>query len=432
LSSPTLSTKLQWIAEQAVDKARVFTTLAHLIDEELLREAFRLTRKDGAQGIDGQTGEAYAEQLDANLRDLHARLRSRRYVAPPVRRVRIPKASGGERPIGITTFEDKVVQRAVVMLLSAIYERDFYRFSYGFRPRAGAHRALRALREGCMALGGGWIVDADIRGFFDSVDHGVLRDILRRRVKDGGILRLIGKWLNAGVVDDGELIHPETGTPQGGVISPLLANIYLHAVLDEWFAQVVKPRLGGRSFLIRFADDFVIVCASEKDARRVLEVLPKRLAKYGLTLHPEKTRLIRFRQPEAMSQKADGSGTLEFLGFTHHWTRSRRGYWVIKRRTAQRALHRSMRDITTWCRNHRHFALEVQHHMLCLKLRGHYGYYGIKGNYHLLEALYEHTKTAWVKWLNRRGGKKHFGWKAFAQLEGVLPLPPPRIVHASV
>jgi RNA-directed DNA polymerase len=432
LSSPTLSTKLQRIAEQAVDKTRVFTTLAHLIDEELLREAYRLTRKDGATGVDGQTGEAYAEQLDANLRDLHERLRSRRYSAPPIRRVHIPKASGGERPIGITTFEDKIVQRAVVMLLSAIYERDFYRFSYGFRPGLGAHRALRALREGCMALGGGWIVDADIRGFFDSVDHGVLRDILRQRVRDGGILRLIGKWLNAGVMDNGELFHPETGTPQGGVISPLLANIYLHAVLDEWFAQVVQPRLGGRSFLIRFADDFVIVCASEKDARRVLEVLPKRLAKYGLTLHPEKTRLIRFRQPEAISQKADGNGTLEFLGFTHHWTRSRRGYWVIKRRTARKALNRSMRDITLWCRNHRHFALKAQHHMLCLKLRGHYGYYGIKGNYRLLEQLYEHTKQAWVKWLNRRGGKKHFGWKAFAQLEEVLPLPLPRIVHASV
>lgn len=432
MSSPTLSTTLQRIAEQAVDKTRVFTTLAHLIDEELLREAYRLTRKDGATGIDGQTGEAYAEQLDGNLRDLHERLRSQRYSAPPIRRVRIPKASGGERPIGITTFEDKVVQRAVVMLLSAIYERDFYRFSYGFRPGLGAHRALRALREGSMALGGGWIVDADIRGFFDSVDHGVLRDILRRRVRDGGILRLIGKWLNAGVMDSGELFHPETGTPQGGVISPLLANIYLHAILDEWFAQVVQPRLRGRSFLIRFADDFVIVCASEKDARRVLEVLPKRLAKYGLTLHPEKTRLIRFRQPEATSQKADGNGTLDFLGFTHHWTRSRRGYWVIKRRTARKALHRSMRDITVWCRNHRHFALKAQHHMLCLKLRGHYGYYGIKGNYRLLEHLYEHTKQAWVKWLNRRGGKKHFGWKAFAQLEEALPLPLPRIVHASV
>jgi RNA-directed DNA polymerase len=410
----------------------VFTTLAHQIDEELLREAYRLTRKDGAEGIDGQTGKAYAEHLDANLRDLHERLRSRRYVAPPVRRVRIPKASGGERPIGIPTFEDKIVQRAVAMLLAAIYERDFYRFSYGFRPGRGAHRALRALREGCMALGGGWIVDADIRGFFDSVDHGLLRQFLRRRIRDGGILRLIGKWLNAGVLDHGELFHPETGTPQGGVISPLLANIYLHAVLDEWFAQVVQPRLGGRSFLIRFADDFVIVCASERDAHRVLEVLPKRLAKYGLTLHPEKTRLIRFRQPEAANQQAEGNGTLQFLGFTHHWTRSRRGYWVIKRRTARKALHRAMRDITAWCRNHRHLTLKAQHHRLCLKLRGHYGYYGIKGNYHLLEVLYEHTKMAWVKWLNRRGGKKHFGWKAFTQLEVELPLPMPKIIHASI
>ena len=361
MSSPTLSTKLQRIAEQAADRARTFTTLAHLIDEELLLEAYRLTRKDGAPGVDARTGREYAEHLEPNLKDLHERLRSQKYVAPAVRRVRIPKAGGGQRPIGIPTFEDKIVQRAVVMLLTAIYERDFHFFSYGFRPGRGAHQALAALRETCMTLNGGWIVDADIRGFFDSVDHGVLREILRHRVRDGAILRLIGKWLKAGVLEGSQLLHPETGTPQGGVISPLLANIYLHAVLDEWFVEVAQPRLYGRSSLIRYADDFVVVCELEKDARRVLDVLPKRLAKYGLTLHPDKTRLIPFRRPSLYSSKAGGCGTFEFLGFTHHWARSLRGGWVLKQRTAGKALGRTMRTIARWCRHHRHDPVGEQH-----------------------------------------------------------------------
>lgn len=432
MSSPTLSTQFQRIAKQAEDKTRVFTNLAHLIDVDLLREAYRLTRKDGATGVDGQSGEQYAEQLESNLEGLHERLRTRTYRASPVRRVHIPKANGDTRPIGIPTFEDKIVQRAVVMLLSVIYERDFYDFSYGFRQSKGAHQALRELRALCMGMGGGWIVDADIRGFFDSVDHRVLRRILRRRVNDGGILRLIGKWLQAGVLEGQQLLRPETGTPQGGVISPLLANAYLHAVLDEWFVEVVQPHLKGKSFLIRYADDFLIVCQREDDARRILAVLPKRMAKYGLTLHPEKTRLIRFRQPEEDNPKVDGNGTFEFLGFTHHWTRSRRGYWVVKRRIAKRALSRCLQALTTWCKESRHFPLADQYRMLCWKLRGYYAYYGIPGNSRPLGQLLEHTRQVWMKWLNRRGSKKHFGWKAFRAMEKGFPLPPPRIIHRLV
>jgi RNA-directed DNA polymerase len=326
-----------------------------------------------------------------------------------------------------------VVQRAVVLLLSEIYERDFYDFSFGFRPRIGAHRALAALRDACMDLQGGWIVDADIRGFFDSVDHGKLREILRRRVNDGGILRLVGKWLKAGVLEGGAILRPETGTPQGGVISPLLANIYLHAVLDEWWVEAVQPRLAGKAVLLRFADDFVIVCELERDARRVLEVLPKRLSKYGLTLHPEKTRLIAFKRPPSLYENWDGGcGTFEFLGFTHHWTRSRRGKWVIKRRTAGKALSRTMKAFNAWCRNHRHLPVVEQHRQLCRKLRGHYGYFGIAGNYRALNWIYRFTQRAWVKWLNRRGGKKYFGWKAFLTMAKELPLPQPKLVHPLV
>lgn len=398
----------------------------------MLREACRLTRKDGAPGADGQTGEQYTERLEANLEELHERLRTQKYRATPVRRVHIPKANGGTRPIGIPTFEDKIVQKAVVMLLSPIYEQDFYDFSYGFRPGKGAHQALRDLREQCMSLGGGWVVDADIRGFFDSVDPAVLHQILRQRVQDGGIHRLIGKWLKAGVLEGSHLLHPETGTPQGGVVSPLLANIYLHTVLDGWFAQEVQPRLKGRSFLIRYADDFLIVCKHKEDAQRVMAVLPKRLAKFGLTLHPDKTRMIQFRQPEEDKPKADGNGTFEFLGFTHHWTRSLRGYWVIKRRTAKKALHRGLQALEDWCRQNRHLPVTEQHQQLNKKLRGYYAYFGIRGNYRALYRLFRHTERAWVKWLNRRGGKKHFGWKAFAAMQKVFPLPQPRIIHRRV
>jgi group II intron reverse transcriptase/maturase len=257
LRSPTVTTKLQRLAEQAKrDPKRVFTNLAHLIDEDFLREAYRRTRKSSAAGIDGVTAKLYAEHLDENLHDLHDRLRRGRYQAAPVVRVWIEKEDGGRRPIGKPAFEDKIVQRAVAMLLEAIYEQDFSNRSYGFRPGRSPHDALRDLRAQCMGEGIGWIVDADVSGYFDSIDRTHLREVLRRRVNDGSIMRLIGKWLRAGVMEDGVLQHPETGVIQGGVISPVLANIFLHQVLDEWFEQVVQPRLTGRSLLTRFADDF--------------------------------------------------------------------------------------------------------------------------------------------------------------------------------
>jgi RNA-directed DNA polymerase len=432
MSSPTLSTRFQRIAEQASDKARVFTTLAHLIDVELLLEAFGQLRREAAPGIDGQTAAEYAVGLEVRLRDLHERLRCQQYRATPGLRVWIEKDDGSQRPLAIPILEDKIVQRAVVLLLSPIYEQDFYEFSYGFRPERGAHDALRALREQSMELGGVWLVDADIRGFFDSVDHGLLQQILRQRVNDGGIIRLVGKWLNAGIQEGGSVTRPETGTPQGGVISPLLSNIFLHTVLDEWFVEQVQPRLRGRSFLIRYADDFVIGCEFEVDARRVLVVLAKRLAKYGLSLHPDKTRLVQFQRPSRVHPEAAGNGTFDFLGFTHYWGRSRRGFWVIKRRTARKRLQRSMLAISQWCRRYRHEAMALQCKKLGQKLRGHYGYYGIVGNFGALEVVYQHTRQVWRKWLSRRSWKSQVSWEKFLELEKIFALPRPRIVHAKV
>ena len=314
------------------------------------------------------------------------------------------------------------------MLLEQIYEQDFYDFSYGFRPGRSAHQALCELRTQCMTNRTRWIVDADIRGFFDTLDRGVLRELLHRRVKDGGVDRLIGKWFHAGVLDGADLSRPEQGTPQGGVASPMFANIYLHYVLDEWFAEQVQPRLRGQSFLIRFADDFIIGCELEDDARRVLDVLPKRLAKYGLEIHSEKTRLIPFARPSD-DHENDSNGTFDFLGFTNYWEKSRRGNWVVKRKTAGKRLRRAIRAVYDWCKSHRHLPVSEQHRMLVLKLRGHYQYDGLKCNIRSLQRLYHHTIRAWQKWLGTRSQKSYITWDAMKKLLRTYPLPRPRIVH---
>ena len=346
----TVFTKQQRIAELARNGPEMaFTTLAHHIDIDWMHMAYAQTRKDGAVGVDGQTAADYENNLMGNLQDLLDRAKSGTYVAPPVRRVHIPKAGSPNetRPLGIPTFEDKILQRAVLMVLEPVYETDFLDASHGFRPGRGAHGALDSLWKQAMNLGCCWIVDVDLRKFFDTIDHGHLREFLKRRVRDGVILRLIGKWLNAGVLEDGVLTTPEHGTPQGGVISPLLANIVLHYVLDEWFAKEVRPRLKGEAFLIRYADDFVIGVAREDDARRIMEVLPKRMSKYGLTVHPEKTRVVRFHpadvaDSEPADQNSTGPRTFDFLGFTHYWGRSLKGGWVVKRKTAKSRLKRAI------------------------------------------------------------------------------------------
>jgi group II intron reverse transcriptase/maturase len=283
-------------------------------------------------------------------------------------------------------------------------------------------------------MGGGWVVEVDIRKFFDTLDQARLRELLRQRIRDGVLLRQIGKWLNAGVLEDGSLTLPSAGTPQGGVISPLLANVYLHYVLDVWFEQEVKPRLQGRAFLIRYADDFVMGFAREADARRVLDVLPKRFGKYGLTLHPDKTRLVAFRPPERSprgdSEAGPRPGTFDLLGFTHYWGRSRKGNWVVKRRTAASRLRRAIQAIARWCRFNRHRPLAEQHQALGQKLRGHFGYYGITGNGEALRRFRDAVKRLWRKWLSRRSRGDPLSWDRFTRLLERYPLPAAVVVHS--
>jgi group II intron reverse transcriptase/maturase len=331
-------------------------------------------------------------------------------------------------------LEDKILQRAVVMVLEAVYEQDFRDCSYGFRPGRSAQQALDALWQQTMKMGGGWVLEVDIRKFFDTLDHAHLRELLRRRIRDGVLLRLIDKWLKAGVLEEGVLTYPTTGSPQGGVISPLLANVYLHYVLDVWFAVEVQPRLQGRAFLIRYADDFVMVFGREEDARRVLEVLPKRFGKYGLTLHPDKTRLVAFRPPGSSAPGGPGEdcspGTFDLLGFTHYWGRSRQGQWVVKRRTTTSRLRRALTTIADWCRRNRHKPIEEQQQTLGQKLRGHFAYYGITGNGGALRRFRDGVVRLWRKWLSRRTRGDPFSWDRFNLLLRQYPLPAAVVVHS--
>ena len=435
-SSGNISTRLERIAKLAKQMQGVsLTTLAHHIDLEWLNEAYRRTRKDGAAGVDGQTAARYAVNLQDNLKSLLDRAKSGdHYRAPPVRRVHIPKGDGRKtRPIGVPAFEDKVLQRAVAMVLEAIYEQDFLDCSYGFRPKRSAHQALRAVWKQAMDLGGCWVLEADIEDFFGTVDLTQLRAILRHRVQDGVLLRLLDKWLKAGVMEQGCVYHPETGVPQGGVISPILSNIYLHEVLDQWFERQVKPRLKGRGHLVRFADDFVIVFEREDDARRVQEVLPKRFGKYGLRLHPDKTRLLRF-EPPSKTKLPDELSTqrgrsFDLLGMTLYWNKSRRGRWVVTQKTAKARFRRGLRRLSLWCKHHRHDPVEEQHVALSRKLQGHYAYYGVTGNFRALLQFFEQTKRIWHKWLSRRSSRG-ITWERMAAILKAYPLPRPRVVHS--
>jgi group II intron reverse transcriptase/maturase len=399
------------------------------LDEEWMRYAYDLTRKDGAVGVDGQTAAEYASNLQANLRSLLYRIKSGRYKAQPARRVYIPKADGSKRPLGIPTFEDKVAQRAIVLLLEPLYEQDFKDCSFGFRPGKSAHQALEQLRSNIMRCNCKWVIDVDLRRFFDTIDKGMLRNLIAKRVGDGVVRKMIDKWLKAGILEDGQLIRSSFGTPQGGVASPLLANVYLHYALDEWFYDEVLPRLGRRASLIRFCDDFVMAFESYDDCKRVQRVLGLRMARYALTLHEEKTRLIDFRFKRLRVIAKEHATTFNFLGFTHVWGKSMQGKDVIRQYTAKDRYAKAVKATNEWCRTNRHRPIEEQHEKLTQKMKGHYAYYGITGNHKRLQWYFNQTRRIWKKWLSRRTRGWTLPWEDFAKLLERYPLPQPHIVH---
>lgn len=421
------------IAELAKrDPKRVLTSLHHFIDQQWIHEAYLLTRKDGAVGIDGVTAAKYEEDLDKNLKDLLERFKSGRYKAPLIRRVHIPKGDGKTRPIGITTYEDKILQRAVVMVLEQVYEQEFYDFSYGFRPGRSPHMAIRAVRGGRWKTDGYWALEVDIKGYFDTIDHKHLRGFLDQRVKDGVIRRAIDKWLKAGIVEEGQVTYNETGTPQGGVVSPLISNIYLHHVLDQWFVETVQPRLFGKSELIRFADDFVLFFSREDDARRVLNVLYKRFSKHGLEIHPDKTNLVKMYPPSLREggRSPDEKGRiLNFLGFTFYWgLSSSRGMQVMVK-TRKERLSRGLKEISAWCKDNMHRKIIAQATELARKVAGHYQYFGVTYNYTAINRYFNEVQRIWKYWLGRRSEKGNLSWESFNRKTQRCKLPRPKIKH---
>jgi RNA-directed DNA polymerase len=426
----TLTTKLAQVAKVAKERPKErFTSLAHLMDEELLKRAWERTRKDGAAGVDGKTAKWYAANLKENLTDLCTRFRSGGYQAPPVRRAYIEKDDGRKRPLGIPTVEDKVAQRAVAILLETVYEQDFLPCSYGFRPKRSAHQALAGLQGAIVMKPVRWVLEIDIEDFFGTMNHEWLRKMVQHRIKDGALNRLIGRWLRAGVMEDGAVTRTDLGTPQGGVISPILGNLYLHHVIDLWFEKKVKKTLQKESYLFRYADDAVFCFESRKDAEEVLELLRERLSKFGLKLNAGKTRMIRFGR---WAEEDEGSRpeTFHFLGFTHHVGRTRAGKFTVKRRTMAKRLGRAKRRVTDWCRQNRHLKVNEQRDGLNAILRGHNGYYGITGNYECLEHFYLHVTRTWRSWLDRRGRRGSMPWDRFNEVLKRLPLVRPTIVHS--
>ncbi len=428
-----MCTKIHRIAELAKeDPKRQFFSIAHLITVEKLYEAFRCLRKEASAGVDGVTYEQYETNAEENIRQLHQRLKEGKYRAQPLRRVYIPKEDGKQRPISIPALEDKIAQKAVVDLLNAIYEQDFLDCSYGFRPGRGQHQALDEVGRVICTRPTGWVLEIDIRSYFDSIVRSALVEMIEKRVTDGSVLRLIQKWIKVGVIEDGKLLVSETGTGQGQPISPLLANIYLHHVLDEWVEDVVKPRLKGEAYEIRFADDAILCFQYREDAEKVLSVLPKRFEKYGLTLHPEKTRLIEFGRYAARNAKKQGKKpeTFNFLGLTHVCARSQKGKFTVHVKTMAKRLRRGLKAVADWCQQHRHDPVSEQQKTLNAKLRGHYQYYGRPTNHRSIWQFYRRVRRIWREWLSRRTRGRPLTWERFEALLRQHPLVPPRITHS--
>jgi RNA-directed DNA polymerase len=427
---PTPLSRLTELAKE--DSARRFYSIAHFLTPRALYEAFKELRRDASAGMDGVTFQDYQKELGRNLQDLWERVKSGRYRAQPLRRVYIPKEDGkSERPISIPALEDKIVQGATVRLLNPIFEADFLSCSYGSRPGRSPHQALDEIDRVLFRESITHVLELDIKSYFDSIVRKHLVEMIERRVSDGSILRLIGKWINVGVIEEGRLLQTEDGVGQGQVISPFLANVYLHTVLDKWFEDEVKPRLKRKAFLVRYVDDAVICFQDEEDAQRVLKVLEKRFSNYGLTLHPEKTRLVEFgrtalENAERMGRAPD---TFDFLGLTHIPERSRRGFYRPGVKTMKKRLKRGLKEIGRWCKRNRHEPVNDQQETLNAKLRGHYQYYGRSSNFRSLWGFYHAVNRIWHKWLSRRTRGAPMSWETFNDLLSRHPLLKPQITH---
>lgn len=421
----TMSTQGLQIAERAKKfKGEALTNLHQYIDVGLLTHSFQQLNKDSSAGVDGQDWYGYGANAPERLPELLAAFKTGEYKAPAIRRVYIPKGKTGKRPLGLPTIEDKVLQSSVRSVMEPIYEEDFKEFSYGFRANRSCHQAIEYMFQKVSFGGMRYIIDADIRDYFGSIDHGLLREFLDRRVKDGVVRRMIDKWLKAGILEEGQLRQPKEGTPQGGVISPLLSNIYLHYVLDEWFSEAIQPLLKGKSFIVRYADDFVMGFEYEGDAQRVMGVLPKRFTKYGLELHPEKTQVVDLKNNKR------GNRSFDFLGFTHYIGKTRKGREVLKRKTSSKKLMMAITKTGDWIKSNRHKKLGELIYELNLKLRGHYAYYGITFNARSLNSYYRTIERLLHKWINRRGGKPNWPWERYVKLiREWKPLIRPKIYH---
>jgi RNA-directed DNA polymerase len=426
-------TKLESLTLRAREDPKCkFTSLAHLLSEEFLRECFWELKRDKASGIDGVTVQEYEVNLEENLKDVVERLKAKRYRPQPVRRAYIPKPGGEKRPLGILVVEDKVVQRGLKKILEAIFEVDFMDVSYGFRPNRSCHDALDVLDKAIMTKQVNFIVDMDIEKFFDTIDHGWLMRCLRERIIDTSLLRLIGRFLKAGVMEEGEYIEVDRGTPQGGVISPILANIYLHYILDLWFEKDVKKQLTGYAQLVRYCDDFIVCFQRGDEAKAFEEMLRQRLGKFGLKIAEGKSRVIGFGRYEWEKARQEGRevATFDFLGFTHYCDKTRRGKFKLGRKTSSKRFRQKMKAVNHWLKRVRNqVTLAEWWKVYRLKLLGHYRYYGISGNMLALRKFYRETSQLAYKWINRRSQKKSFTYAQYCTFKKYNPLPEPKIYH---
>jgi len=427
-------TKLALISERArKDPKFQFTSLAHLLNEGFLKECYFGLGRDRASGIDGVSWKEYGERLDENISDLVARMKAKRYKPQPSRRVYIPKDEHSKRPLGLPALEDKIVQKGIARILEAIYEQDFLDCSYGFRPNRGCHGALTAVDKAIWRDRISYVIEADIKRFFDNVSHDWMLRCLQVHILDPSLLLLIRRFLKAGYIDAGEFVLTAEGTPQGGNLSPILSNIFLHYVLDLWFEKKIKPKVRGACHLVRYADDFVCMAQYFDDAQYIEQAMQQRFAKFNLELNPEKTRIVDFGSKGRGNVNQEGQHrprTFDFLGFTHYLGKSLKGNWVLCRKTSSKRLRRACKELAMWLKMIRSSAkLKEWWPMLQMKLRGHYQYYGISGNSRAMAHYCYITDHLILKWLNRRCQKVSFSWKGYRAYLKHYPLPKPRIVH---